>query len=211
MKHLLSILLLTMLFSEMLAQETPNTKSDSSFNYNLSKRRDNFYLEIFGRANYYSYNYEYEKITPLKKTYSRAIQFGVGYPIGLEKAKLKNIPLFIPISYNWIFGTGRSKLEFGVGITSVFDFTPFPRDYYARMDVYKHKEKYIALGYDNSFSPIMRFIFCPSVGYRLITKNNILFRATFSPIATYYVFPGYFMVLPLPAISIGYSFKEKTK
>jgi hypothetical protein len=211
MKYFFTTLFFTLLFFETNAQEVSNVKVDSSFNYNLSKRRDNFYLELLGRANYYSYNYEYEKITPFKKTYSRAIQVGIGYPIGLEKAKLKNIPLFIPISYNWIFGRKSSKLELGIGICSTIDFTPFPRDYYARMDVYKHPDKYIALGYDNTFSPVIRFVFCPSIGYRLLAKNNVLFRATFSPLATYYIFPGFVSLLPWVGISLGYSFKEKTK
>lgn len=117
------------------------------------------YAELLGKGGYYSINYERRILQ--KRNHNLNIHLGFAYPIG-PNFVFKNSVLVSPFSFYYSFGR-VIQAEIGVGINQYIDLDP-KRDYPSEL-----KKPYT-------------IIYSPSVGVRLETKRNFLFRATFCPL-----------------------------
>ncbi|MGV3613008.1 MAG: hypothetical protein ACO1N0_18755 [Fluviicola sp.] len=124
------------------------------------KNKHTVYAELFGQGFSGSLNYDllFNSAKKWKRSLTvgiiavpRSVGFGDGAYIG------------VPVSYNWLFGTKRSYLELGAGLTTqIGEESDFGSDQKRLSNIYTY--------------------FTPKIGYRFQPyKNGIFFRATLTP------------------------------
>ncbi len=135
-------------------------------------KKNSVYIEIAGNGFLGSVNYERQ----LTK------QPGVGLRIGIGTYSASSFQLTIPVGVNYLFDLNkRSFIDLGFGVT------------YTRADVLLYTSVKYA---DPNFVNSNYINYIPSVGYRWRTKNNFMWRISFTPVINHIGF--------IP--SLGFSF-----
>lgn len=148
---LIQLALMTPLFSQ--ENETP------------IKNKHTVYAELFGQG--FSGSLNYDLLFNSTKKWKRSLTVGI---IAVPKSFGFGDGAYIgvPVSYNWLFGTKRSYLELGIGLT-----TQAVDDRYNGNGLTGESNK--------PFSSIYTYI-TPKLGYRFQPyKTGIFFRATMTP------------------------------
>lgn len=156
MKKTILILLQLLIFLTPLFSQ----KSETPLPVNSIKNKHTVYAELFGQG--FSGSLNYDLLFNSNKKWKRSLTVGiVAVPRSLGFGD--GAYLGLPVSYNWLFGTKRSFLELGVGLTTQIG------------------EDYMLGQSEKGFSNIYTY-FTPKIGYRFQPyKTGLFFRATLTP------------------------------
>ena len=134
-------------------------------------KRNSIYVEYAGQGLYPSVSFD--------RLYRTDKKFKTSFTGGLTLVPIPDYFVFsIPISYNYLIGKRKSKLELGIGLTAMYlreGNIPASYGYKDDNGVY-HYEQFI--GHEHNFFAY----FTPKIGYRYQNPNGGLFlRATLTP------------------------------
>ena len=156
MKYILITFIIIFAFNPLFSQK------DTSQFYNKTLSKNNFSIELAGKALFYSVGYE-------------RILFRTKKNLVIGSINLSYMPIFrvsqiiVPTGIKTLIGEKRNKLILGLYTTNSFDFNPNPSNRKER-EAYRADGKY---KYDKNYYPPYRLYFIvPSVGYRRYFKNG---------------------------------------
>lgn len=138
--------------------------------------KNSIYLEIAGNGYLGSVNYERQVMK----------QPGLGLRLGIGTYRVDPFQLTIPMGVNYLveLHNKRSFIDIGFGVT------------WSRADVMLYTVAKHEADYKNT-----RFVnYIPNLGYRWITKKNLMWRFNFTPVFTQYG------LLPSIGLSFGKQF-----
>ena len=155
MKKAILLILQLSLIAPLFSQE-----SETPIPANPIKNKHTVYAELFGQG--FSGSLNYDLLFNSEKKWKRSLTVGiiaVPRSIGFGDGAY----IGVPVSYNWLFGTKRSFLELGVGLTTQVG------------------EGSSLESSQKRFSNIYTY-FTPKLGYRFQPyKTGLFFRATLTP------------------------------
>jgi hypothetical protein len=99
-KHCLLLILVLTISTKVISQQDSNK---------LFTKRNSLYIELGGNAGYYSINYDII-------FYQRG-SFQCGWRNGFSLLPIINLPIFIPLEVNTLFGKSKHHFECGLGYT----------------------------------------------------------------------------------------------
>lgn len=158
MKNITTTIFLFFVLNTMLAQ------ADSVPYYNKTLSKNNFSVELGGKALLYSIGYERTLLTSKKVLLTASVNASyLGFLIFNPSV------VTIPVGMNVAIGAKKNKLLLGFYTTNNIDFAPYPSTKKER-ELFKATE-------DKSnwqkYSPPYRLVFLiPSIGYRRYFKNG---------------------------------------
>jgi hypothetical protein len=167
------------------------TDTASYFNKTLSK--NNFTIELGGKALAYSIGFERTLYTTKKIII--AVNINTSYEPFLYDA-------ILPIGGVVLIGKNQNKLLFGLTATTVFDFTPFPKT---------RKERFTNRAIGSYYKPLYNLEFIqPSIGWRRYFKKGNSLSISFTPFIPLFLDEeGRFdyLLKIIPTVGLGYNFK----
>ncbi|MBL4653302.1 MAG: hypothetical protein JKY53_10630 [Flavobacteriales bacterium] len=162
----------------------------------------NLYTEILGTGLYLSLNLEY-KIAG-RSNYTLLYHIGLGPQDDIFASFYsKSFPtsFFIPSYIKYLYGSGKHKLEIGIGTVNIVNRLP---SNYKLADV---KEYYNGSEQPDYSVPLSALVI-PIIGYRFVNSKNMFFGIAFTPIISSDrgLYKGYITFIPWGGIKFGYSF-----
>lgn len=193
MKYILIIVIILFCLNPVFSQK------DTSKFYNKTLSKNNFSIELGGKALFYSLGYERIVYRSEKVLLTGNINLSYVPFAGFDG-------IVIPITINTLIGKKRNKLLFGLSVTNAIDFNPYPKTRKARL-------AYIASGqykYDHYSPPYQLLYLVPNIGYRMYFKTGSSFSLAFAPIVYHhynYIDLSNLKLGLFPWFSINYNFK----
>lgn len=155
MKHILTFIIL-LAYTALFAQK------DTTQYYNKTLSKNNFSIELGGKAFLYSIGYERTIYKSKKVLVTGSVNLSYEPFLGFHG-------IITPIGINTLIGEKKNKLVLAFYTTNSFDFNPNPKTSEER-EIYRADGKYKN---DKNYHPPYRLYFIiPSIGYRRYLKNG---------------------------------------
>ncbi len=170
------------------------SQKDTSQFYNKTLSSNNFSIELFGKAGFYSLGYE--------RTFYKSKKLLLAAGINVSYEPFAGVDgVVAPIGISALIGEKENKLLLGLAETNAFDFYPYPKTQKERNEFNDSLQDYRPL------YSLMSIV--PSVGWRRYLKKGNSITVAFSPIIFTYRDGGYkFNALKmLPWVGINYNIK----
>lgn len=166
-------------------------------------RKNLLYIEFAGKGIRYSINYE--RLILARNKNQIYVQAGFTY------YKTFSMDCIVPISINYSFGKCH-KIEIGICESNIINFNPYPETIAERRKFRKNPQGYLdslSKNYSYKRDPRMplEVLWGPSVGYKLISKNGFLLKATAYFAIGKNIYTNKLIFSPWGGLSIGYAFK----
>lgn len=154
MKKILTLILFFLLNSSFAQNDTVQF-------YNRTLNKNNFSVELGGKALLYSIGYERTIFTSQKVLLTGSVNMSYEPFAGFDG-------IILPIGLNTLIGEKKNKLLLGLHLTNGFAFYPYPKTRKERV-AYRASGQY---KYDMYRPPYRLFYIVPSIGYRMYLKKG---------------------------------------
>jgi hypothetical protein len=143
-------------------------QNDTTSYFNKTLSKNNFTIELGGKALLYSIGYERQVFT------SKKILLIGNVGLSYEKFLFDEFDILMPLEAKILIGEKRNKLSLGFTVVPAFNFNPYPKN---------RKERLESIAVGNYHRSLYSLAYMqPIIGVRRYFKNGNSFSITFNPI-----------------------------